>query len=111
LAAESRPNVLLIYVDDLGYHDLGCQGATDLDTPNIDRLAASGVRFTSGYVTAPQCGPSRAGLLTGMNQARFGYHDNGKNNGLPPASKVPTIAEYMKKSGYPRRLLEGDSQR
>lgn len=100
IAAESRPNVLLIYVDDLGYHDLGCQGATDLDTPNIDGLAASGVRFTSGYVTAPQCGPSRAGLITGMNQARFRYNDNKGNRGLPPASKVPTIAEYMKESGY-----------
>ncbi|MEO0562197.1 MAG: sulfatase-like hydrolase/transferase [Chloroflexota bacterium] len=57
------PNILLVVVDDLGYHDLGCQGATDVRTPNLDRLAASGARFTSGYVTAPQCGPSRAGLL------------------------------------------------
>ena len=74
LAAE-QPSILLIMVDDLGYHDLGCQGVQDFKTPNIDRLAESGVRFTAGYVTAPQCGPSRAGLLTGMHQSRFGCTD------------------------------------
>ena len=58
-----KPNVLVIIVDDLGYADLSCQGSTDILTPNIDQLAASGIRFTDGYVTAPQCGPSRAGLI------------------------------------------------
>ena len=67
-AGTREPNILLIMVD-----DLGCQGVKDFKIPNIDRLAASGVRFTAGYVTAPQCGPSRAGLLTGMHQSRFGW--------------------------------------
>ena len=75
-AKTRRPNVLLIMADDLGYHDLGCQGVRDFKTPHVDQLAASGVRFEAGYVTAPQCGPSRAGLLTGMHQARFGCLDN-----------------------------------
>ena len=82
-ASSERPNVLLILTDDLGYQDLSCQGATDIQTPHIDRLAASGVRFTDGYVTAPQCGPSRAGLLTGMSQSRFGCMDNSNDQGLP----------------------------
>ena len=72
LLAAERPNILLILADDLGFHDLGCYGVQDYETPNLDRLAASGIRFTDGYVTAPQCGPSRAGLMTGVQQARLG---------------------------------------
>ncbi len=84
--AAQQPNVLVIIVDDLGYGDLSCQGSTEIITPNIDRLAESGIRFTDGYVTAPQCGPSRAGLISGVFQDRFGYNDIINQNGLPPKS-------------------------
>src|SRR5262245_1801982 len=68
--AARRPNVVLIVSDDQGYAEMGCQGG-DVPTPHLDRLAASGIRFTAGYVTAPFCSPSRAGLLTGRYQQRF----------------------------------------
>lgn len=103
--ATERPNVLLILTDDQGYHDLSCYGATDFQTPNIDRLAASGVRFTDGYVTAPQCGPSRAGLLTGVHQSRFSYLDNSSQQGLPPASVVQTLPELLKERGYTTGII------
>ena len=63
--AVSRPNVVFIFVDDQGYYDLGCYGATEVKTPHIDALANGGVRFTDYYAAAPICSPSRAGLLTG----------------------------------------------
>src|SRR5262245_28544443 len=74
--AHQRPNVLLIVADDLGYADLGCQGSVDLKTPNIDSIARGGVRFTNGYVSCPVCSPTRAGLLTGRYQQRFGHEFN-----------------------------------
>jgi Sulfatase len=66
-AAETKPNILVIVADDLGYADIGIHGGKDVPTPNIDALAASGVRCTSGYVPAPYCSPSRAGFLTGRS--------------------------------------------
>jgi arylsulfatase A-like enzyme len=102
---RSRPNILLIVADDLGYHDLGCQGVTDFKTPNIDRLAALGVRFTAGYVTAPQCGPSRAGLLTGMYQSRFGCTDNNTDKGIPPKHVVQILPEQLKSLGYTTGMI------
>ncbi len=66
----ARPNVVLIFVDDLGYGELGCQGNPQIPTPNIDSIAEAGVRFTSGYVTASYCSPSRAGLMTGRYPTR-----------------------------------------
>jgi len=95
-----QPNIIILFADDLGYADLGCQGSTDIITPNIDKMADEGIRFTSGYCTAPQCGPSRAGLISGLNQARFGYFDNKNNRGLPGKEITPTIADYMKEQGY-----------
>ena len=63
MAEARQPNVIVILADDLGYADLGCQSAVDdIRTPHIDTLAANGIRFTDGYVTAPQCGPSRAAI-------------------------------------------------
>lgn len=105
VAAEPPPNILILLADDLGYNDLSCQGSPDIRTPRIDALAASGLRFTSGYVTAPQCSPSRAGLLTGMNQARFGFLDNGHHRGLPPPSVAPTIAAVLKDAGYATGMI------
>jgi arylsulfatase A-like enzyme len=94
------PNILLILTDDQGYHDLSCQGATDFATPHIDSIAAMGVRFTDGYVTAPQCAPSRAGLMTGVSQSRFGFVDNSNHRGLPPPEVVQILPEYLKRAGY-----------
>src|SRR5438045_9502290 len=71
-----KPNILVIVADDLGYGDIGVHGGKDVPTPNIDALAASGVRCNNGYVSAPYCSPSRAGFLTGRYQTRFGHEFN-----------------------------------
>ena len=93
-----KPNILLIYSDDHGWADLGAQGVDkDIRTPNLDQLAHDGVRFARGYVSAPQCVPSRAGVLTGRYQQKFGVEDNGK--GPLPLAEL-TIAERLKPSGY-----------
>jgi arylsulfatase A-like enzyme len=100
-AAEARkPNIIVILADDLGYADLGCQGSKDVISPHMDSLAANGVRCTAGYVSAPQCCPSRAGLMTGRYQNRFGYetNDETKKGGLPPGER--TMAERLKAAGY-----------
>ena len=71
--AEKPPNVIVFFTDDHGYADLSCQEVLpDVRTPNIDKLAVGGVRMTNGYITAPQCVPSRGGLLTGRYQNKFG---------------------------------------
>ena len=100
-----RPNVILIVADDLGYGELGCQGNPDVPTPHIDSLATNGVRFTNGYVTAPFCCPSRAGLMSGRYQTRFGHELNvvGKRN-LDPEVGLPlsetTMAEALRAASY-----------
>lgn len=76
VVAAERPNVLVIVGDDMGYADLGIQGCTDIPTPNLDGLAKSGVRCTSGYVSCPYCSPTRAGLMTGRYQTHFGHEFN-----------------------------------
>ena len=97
-AAARPPNVLVIFSDDHGWADLGLQGVdADIRTPHIDALGRAGVRFTRGYVTAPQCVPSRAGLLTGIHQNRFGVEDNQKGP-LPHA--VVTVPERLRDLGY-----------
>lgn len=101
--APRKPNVLLIYSDDHGWADLGIQGADkDIRTPHLDQLARDGVRFTRGYASAPQCVPSRAGVLTGRYQQRFGVEDN--NRGPLPLSEL-TIAERLKPAGYVSGLV------
>ena len=79
-AATERPNVLIIVSDDQGYHDLGCYGSTEIKTPHLDRLASSGVRLTSFYVTWPACTPSRGSLLTGRHPRRNGTYDMYRND-------------------------------
>ena len=97
-SGAASPNILLIYSDDHGWADIGLQGSDrDVRTPNIDQLARDGVIFKRGYTTAPQCVPSRAGLLTGRYQQRFGVEDNLKGP-LPLAEE--TIAERLKAAGY-----------
>ncbi len=94
-----QPNILLIMSDDQGYADIGAAGlASDVHTPNIDRIAKSGIRFTQGYSTSPICNASRAGLITGVYQQRFGtYWYGGK--GIQD-EQFPTIAEVLKGAGY-----------
>ena len=99
-----KPNIIVILADDLGYADVGFNGCKDIPTPNIDRIASNGVKFTNGYVTFSVCGPSRAGLLTGRYPQRFGYERNPQyrphdpNMGLPKTES--TLAETLKKVGY-----------
>jgi len=102
--SPKRPNILFIVADDLGYADVGFQGCKDIPTPNVDSLATSGVRFTSGYVSGPYCSPTRAGLMTGRYQTRFGHEFNpGDNNGLPLGET--TIADRLKAAGYVTGLV------
>lgn len=98
-APPKKPNVLLIVADDLGYADLGFQGCKDIPTPSLDALAASGVRFTSGYVSGPYCSPSRAGLMTGRYQTRFGHEFNPLDKDGLPVSET-TLADRLKAAGY-----------
>lgn len=105
-----KPNILLFFADDLGYGELGMQGNKQIPTPHIDSLAKNGIRFTDGYVSAPYCCPSRAGLLTGRMQTRFGHEFNavGKQN-LQPHVGLPTdeitIANVLKQAGYVTGLI------
>lgn len=105
-----QPNIVVLVADDLGYGELGCQGNPQIPTPHIDSLANDGVRFTSGYVTAPFCSASRAGLMTGRYQTRFGYEFNpiGHRNedplaGLPES--VTTLADALVSVGYTTALV------
>lgn len=99
-----RPNVIIIVADDMGWADLGCYGGRDVQTPHLDRLAAQGVRCTSGYVTHSFCSPTRAGLLTGRYQQRFGHENNppfrpdDPQVGLAVAEK--TLPELLRPAGY-----------
>ena len=125
VAAEpSRPNIVLIVGDDMGYGDIGVHGCRDIPTPHLDALAAAGVRCTSGYVSGPYCSPTRAGLLTGRYQTRFGHEFNpgggqrqrrqpqgqrqrtaggGGRPGLPLSET--TIADRLGEAGYVTGLV------
>src|SRR6266404_7474628 len=83
LAQSVPPNILVILADDLGYGDVGFNGCTDIPTPNIDSLAHNGVLCTDGYVTCPICSPSRAGIITGRYQQRFGFEHQINRIGVP----------------------------
>jgi arylsulfatase A-like enzyme len=101
----AAPNILLIVGDDMGFADVGFNGCRDIPTPNLDALAASGVRFTHGYVSGPYCSPTRAGLLTGRYQTRFGHEFNpgGPATGLPITET--TLANRLKAAGYTTALV------
>ena len=100
--ADAPPNFIVIFTDDQGYADVGVFGATDILTPNLDRMASGGVRFTEFYVSAPACTPSRAGLMTGCYAKRVGLADGvlwpAQTTGLNP--EEITIAEILKQRGY-----------
>ena len=106
-----KMNIVFLFADDAGYHDFGFQGSKTFSTPNLDALAANGIVCTQAYTTAAVCGPSRAGLLTGKYQQRFGFEENnvpgymsassrdlGDDMGLPLSEK--TIANYLNPLGY-----------
>lgn len=101
--ANRKPNIILIVADDLGYGDLGCYGQQKVTTPNIDKLAATGMRFTQFYSGTTVCAPSRASLMTGMHT---GHTPIRGNRGFQPEGQFPlpdsslTIAEVLKKNGY-----------
>lgn len=100
-AQSSRPNVVIMMVDDLGSGDVSCLFRNVVKTPNIDRLAQTGVKFTSGYVTAPLCAPSRAGMFSGVYQQRFGFIDNG--GGIPTEQIL--LPGVLRDAGYRTALI------
>ena len=106
LSAQRRPNIIFIYADDMGYGDLGCYGARAIKTPNIDRMAAEGLRLTSFYSVSPICTPSRAALMTGRYAARMGIDQMRLANVLFPTDKTglpqseTTVARALKDRGY-----------
>ena len=101
---KKKPNIIVIYADDLGYGDVSSYGVGTLETPNIDGIAKNGVLFSEGYVSYPVCGPSRAGLITGRYQDTFGFGKNplftpkDPNMGLPLTEE--TMADMLKLSDY-----------
>ncbi|MEM9913569.1 MAG: sulfatase-like hydrolase/transferase [Planctomycetota bacterium] len=100
---DDRPNIIWVFCDDMGWADLGANGSVDdAKTPHLDALAARGVRFTSGTITAPQCSPSRAGLMTGRYQQRFGFGHIGL--GPLPLSET-TIADRLAEAGYATGMI------
>ena len=103
--ADRRPNIVLIVADDLGYADVGFQGVQDIPTPSLDALAARGVRLTNGYVSGTWCSPTRAGLMTGRYQQRFGPggHEEAERHGL--LLDEVTLADRLAAAGYATGLV------
>src|SRR6267378_2847761 len=108
-AAPGKPNVVLVLMDDLGYGDLGSYGVTDAKTPNLDRLAREGVRLTDAYANASNCSPTRAGLITGQYQQRYGIEwplgavAGDSARGLPATGA--SLPALLKANGYATGLI------
>jgi len=97
-AGRKKPNVVILFIDDLGYGDIACFGNPRIPTPHIDSLAARGAKCTMSYITNPPCCPSRCSLMTGMYAQRFGK--SGMSRGLPIPNDHPTMGEFMRDAGY-----------
>jgi arylsulfatase A-like enzyme len=109
-AEPAKPNIIVIIGDDLGYADIGANGGKEIPTPNIDSIAKKGVRFSCGYVSGPYCSPTRAGLLSGRYQQRFGHEFNPGGNGesnlhIGLSLKERTLPEKLKEAGYKTALV------
>ena len=108
-APTAPPNLIVILTDDQGYHDVGFNGCQDIPTPNLDSIASNGVKFTSGYVSSPYSSPSRAGLLTGRYQERFGYERDSLWQPKNPDAGLPlsetTLADTLDKVGYATGII------
>lgn len=104
IAAQERPNILLILADDLGYADVGFNGSTDITTPSLDQLAHQGMTFSQAYVAHAFCGPSRAGLMTGRYPHKFGSQFNLPDTSMSGGLGIPTsetfVSEVLQDSGY-----------
>lgn len=98
--AARNPNILVIVADDLGWGEMTCQGNPQIPTPQIDSLAQNGIRFTSGYVSGPYCSPTRAGLMTGRYQERFGHEFNPG----PAEAAVEAFGLSLQEKSMPERL-------
>src|SRR5918993_580399 len=102
-AVQQKPNIILIFADDLGYADIGCYGQQKIETPNIDRLAKQGLRFTQFYSGSTVCAPARASLMTGLHT---GHTSVRGNKGFEPEGQTPlpdtvvTIANLLQQQGY-----------
>jgi arylsulfatase A-like enzyme len=103
--SATRPNIVLIVVDDFGFGDLSIHGCKDIPTPQMDALAKGGVRCTQGYISAPQCSPTRAGLMTGRYQQRFGHEYNSAPLDSGLSLKETTLASRLKAAGYKTGLV------
>ena len=108
--SSNRPNIVVIVADDLGFGDLGVHGCSDIPTPHIDSLAANGVRATNGYVSGCYCSPTRAGLLTGRYQQRFGHEFNPggpstDNEALGLSLEETTLQQLLQQAGYATGLV------
>ena len=101
-AADTKPNIVLLFADDLGIADLGCYGGKEIPTPNIDSIARNGVRFTDGYVSCPYCSPTRAGLMTGRYQTHFGHEFNPG----PAEQAVDNFGLPLTETAMPKRLKD-----
>ncbi len=103
-AFAAKPNVVVIIADDLGYNDVGFQGSKEIPTPNLDKLAAQSLRCTNGYVSHPFCSPTRAGIMTGRYQHRFGHENNPawlpESTGAGLTLEETTFPSLMQKAGY-----------
>ena len=99
-ANKSKPNIIVILIDDAGYADFGFMGSKDLKTPEIDKLASSGVVFTDAHTSSTVCSPSRAGLITGRYQQRFGFECNGTGDSLGIDTSEITLGAALKNKGY-----------
>ena len=98
MSGQSSPNVVLVYIDDLGYGELAAYGGRDIQTPHLDRLAKQGVCFSASYIPNPPCCPSRCSLMMGQYAQRFGKY--GMSRGMPVPSARPTLAQVMQTRGY-----------
>lgn len=100
-SADRKPNIVVLLGDDMGYHDISLHGSKEMPTPHIDSIAKNGIRCTAGYVSGPYCSPTRAGLLTGRYQTRFGHEFNeGPGEPFGLSLKETTMAQRLKELGY-----------